>query len=1004
MRGDFTRFSHQPDKHYADVLMQQGRVQLDADWNEQRDIDDQRWRGQTVDTVGACGRPIDAPGFKLASPDGADLTFQPGRIYVDGLSYELTSELPYRDQPQLPDPEPLVPRAGTTDLFYLDVWQRHVTAVEDPKLREIALGGPDTATRVETVAQVKVFKDVGDLRCHDPQEDFDALIGLSPGTMSARAASASQPAKDPCDVVPGTGFRGVENRLYRVEIHKGGGFGSDPATFVWSRDNGSVLASVTKVIGGPDNRIEVSSLGRDKTLRFSNRDWVEVLSDRDELDGKPGTIAQITNVDEASRTLSLSGPVPPPDPAQDAKYPRRVRRWDQKSPPIKVTEATTEWFELEDGVEIRFTAEGFRTGDFWVIPARAAPGTVEGFEKAPPRGIEHHYCRLALVTWNSDSADQLSFTVEECMPSFPPLTERGQAGCCTVTVGDDPTSRGDYDDIQEAVDSLTGPGRVCVLPGDYQLADTVVIGQDGVVVAGCGGQARITAATGRPALRVAQADGVRLEELWVEANAAPAVQATGCAGLQVRGCRLASTGDGGEALVISDSQDVQVIGCRLDGQEALSVQARRARLAGNRCASGGIWLRDGSTDVLIEDNDIADGPGAGVALGGLAPEQLPSAKGAGVARVAVVGNRIQGMAGSGVATVEPAEGAALADVRDLTLAANQIRACARQQAQAPYDKEAVGGITLRDVASVRIHDNLIVGNGDGEPACGIFVHTCQGLRVWGNTVTGNGARQADDEPKVYQAGIVAMLAVGGQLPGAGEAAERSDVEAAMIHDNTVVSPSGHALLAVALGPISVAGNTLTAQEPALQPYQESRAGQAVYVASLGRTPFMSDAALGFGLGVGSLSRCQPDGDGVLLASAAQVGTVFPEGLVLLEGNQVTLRAAEMDVDPPSAAVAVLSTGDAALLGNQVGVQVGDGMIWAGVTAFAPTVRASANRFTETPCRAVLSYFSVGLANLATDNQANHCLGVLGSQRVNEHNQVLLADCEPITAALEARRP
>jgi hypothetical protein len=1001
MRGDFTRFSHQPGKHYADVLMQQGRVQLDADWNEQRDIDDQRWRGQTIDTVGASGRPIGAPGFTIAPPDGADLTFQPGRIYVDGLFYELTSKLSYSTQPQLPEPEALAPRAGTTDLFYLDVWQRHVTAVEDPKLREIALGGPDTATRVETVAQVKVFKDVGDLRCHDPQKDFDDLVRLSPGMMSARAASASQPAKDPCDVVPGTGFRGVENRLYRVEIHKGGGFGSDPATFVWSRDNGSVLASVTRVIGGPDNRIEVSSLGRDKTLRFSNRDWVEVLSDRDELDGKPGTIAQITNVDEASRTLSLSVPIP----AHDPEYLPRVRRWDQQSPPIEVTKAENKWFELEDGIEIQFTAEGFRTGDFWVIPARAAPGTVEGFEDARPRGIAHHYCRLALVTWNSDSADKLSFTVEECVPSFPPLTERGQAGCCTVTVGDDPTSRGDYNDIQEAIDSLTGPGRVCILPGDYQLADTVVIGRAGVVVAGCGGQARITAATGKPALRVAQADGVGLEELWVEANAAPAVQATGCTGLQVRGCRLTSTGDGGEALVISDSDDVQVLDCRLDGQEALSVQARQARLAGNRCASGGIWLRDGSADVLIGDNDIADGPGAGVALGGLAPEQPPSAKGAGVARVAVVGNRIQGMAGSGVATVAPAEDAALADVRDLTLAANQIRACARQQAQPRFDEEAVGGITLRDVSSVRIHDNLIVGNGDGEiPACGIFVHTCRGLRVWDNTLTGNGTRQPGDDPKVYQAGIVALLVVGGQPPGASEAAEGSDVEAAMIHDNTVVSPSGHALLAVALGSISVAGNTLTVQEPALQPLPESRAGHAVYLASVGRSPVLSDAALGFGLAVGSLSRCQPNDDGVLLASAPFVGRPFPEGLVLLEGNQVTLRAPAMGVDPPSAAVAIRSTGDAALLDNQVRTQVGDGMIWAGVTAFAPTLRASANRFIETPCRAVLSYHSVGLANLATGNQANHCLGVLGSQVVEEENQVLLADCERITAALNPRRP
>ena len=34
-RGDFTRDTFNPLKHFSRVLMQQGRVQLDADWNEQ---------------------------------------------------------------------------------------------------------------------------------------------------------------------------------------------------------------------------------------------------------------------------------------------------------------------------------------------------------------------------------------------------------------------------------------------------------------------------------------------------------------------------------------------------------------------------------------------------------------------------------------------------------------------------------------------------------------------------------------------------------------------------------------------------------------------------------------------------------------------------------------------------------------------------------------------------------------------------------------------------------
>ena len=38
MKGDFTRDTFDRTKHYSRVLMQQGRVTLDADWNEQTAI------------------------------------------------------------------------------------------------------------------------------------------------------------------------------------------------------------------------------------------------------------------------------------------------------------------------------------------------------------------------------------------------------------------------------------------------------------------------------------------------------------------------------------------------------------------------------------------------------------------------------------------------------------------------------------------------------------------------------------------------------------------------------------------------------------------------------------------------------------------------------------------------------------------------------------------------------------------------------------------------------
>jgi hypothetical protein len=90
MKTDLTRSTFRREKHYSSVRMQQGRVQLDADWNEQLDIDLHADTTTRVDVIGACGSPNAAPGFELSvTPDGSDLTISPGRIYVGGVLCEL---------------------------------------------------------------------------------------------------------------------------------------------------------------------------------------------------------------------------------------------------------------------------------------------------------------------------------------------------------------------------------------------------------------------------------------------------------------------------------------------------------------------------------------------------------------------------------------------------------------------------------------------------------------------------------------------------------------------------------------------------------------------------------------------------------------------------------------------------------------------------------------------------------------------------------------------------
>ena len=66
MKGDFSRCRFDPEKHYTAVLEQQGRVQLDADANEQRAIDAHRLATETIDVIGATGAPKHAAGFAIS--------------------------------------------------------------------------------------------------------------------------------------------------------------------------------------------------------------------------------------------------------------------------------------------------------------------------------------------------------------------------------------------------------------------------------------------------------------------------------------------------------------------------------------------------------------------------------------------------------------------------------------------------------------------------------------------------------------------------------------------------------------------------------------------------------------------------------------------------------------------------------------------------------------------------------------------------------------------------
>src|SRR5262245_2435059 len=88
MSGDYTRLTFDPVHDYCGVLLQQGRVHMESEWNELVAQSVRRLQVGTLDTLGQAVVPRETPdGFKIEAAAGK-ITIGPGRIYVDGLLAE----------------------------------------------------------------------------------------------------------------------------------------------------------------------------------------------------------------------------------------------------------------------------------------------------------------------------------------------------------------------------------------------------------------------------------------------------------------------------------------------------------------------------------------------------------------------------------------------------------------------------------------------------------------------------------------------------------------------------------------------------------------------------------------------------------------------------------------------------------------------------------------------------------------------------------------------------
>ncbi len=524
-KGDFTRDTFYPLKYFSRVLMQQGRVQLDADWNEQADILLRLIRHLAKNLIGPQGGPVDGAGFAITvASTNNNLLIGTGDYYIDGILVENRVEnedvddkgnpIPYayNTQPYYTPPTPLPLKNPDYYLVYADVWEQQITYLEDAGIREVALGEsrPDTATRALVVWQVKVISsadfnqdkaNLTEIHSQFAQPNPPNVHQSIKDIITARLRALLQPAyrgllkarakvveeeTDACITPPDSAYRGDENQLYRVEIHNAGSSSAITAgssasgktstrskssasaaasvapTFKWSRDNGSV---VFPIIGNPESgdkttTVIIANLGRDEHLSVEQGDWVEVVDEDYVLQGLANPLLKVSKVDKTDPLnilLTLDGVL-----AYQVHVDRHpvVRRWDQKARQTKrdgepdlfdpttgtvqIVEGSGEgtddiiehWITLEDGVQIQFQSSNpdkptlYRTGDYWLIPARVITGDVEWpvlevgppvkHKALPPRGVEHHYAPLAVIHIVNDSIDN---TIADLRSTFKTLVD-----------------------------------------------------------------------------------------------------------------------------------------------------------------------------------------------------------------------------------------------------------------------------------------------------------------------------------------------------------------------------------------------------------------------------------------------------------------------------------------------------------------------------------------------------------------------------------------------------
>lgn len=501
---DISRVDFDPRKHYTSVRMQQGRVLLDDDWNENERIDKEQQRRTQIDIIGPYGSPDD--GFKIQNPvitGGGllDFTILPGTLYVGGLRLEQDAPETFLQQKDwlqhTPGPDTI--SVERYDLVIIEAWEQPVSAIEDNALFEKALGGPDTTTRLRNMRKLRLYKGVGNVSCEDAWEKFkkdhpdinDEHERLTDAILQVTFPPNSGTANDLCAPSDIAGYLGAENQTIRVQL-------TSSNTLTWGFNNAAPLYRAKLL---DTNRIALETAPKDayhwpainKVVEILP--WSAELSNGEKVATMSGHMSKVATLDPDPEKMefTLQTPITLPvadfgkgwdGQTPDYVYVRFWERGDDKSDPAEISFTTGSPVLLGNtGIAVTITGTQLRKEDFWTISVRPeTPDLVVPWSLQqsgiPPHGIRRFFAPVGIIRWLVTAANLSGTVVEDCRKPFKPLTEIGT--CIVVHPGQD---------IQAIVDRFK-PGQdicLCFKNGTYLLDDAVqIVGKGHVKMTGCG--------------------------------------------------------------------------------------------------------------------------------------------------------------------------------------------------------------------------------------------------------------------------------------------------------------------------------------------------------------------------------------------------------------------------------------------------------------------------------------------------------------------------------------